>query len=248
MTDIKKLLSDSAVSADDAAQRLAGPALEALQNDQGYEDKLNNLWLDVFTAAEQTPHGEQGKLVETLQAIKNMPQANETGKKIVVWGEETQWNELPMFGGLAREQLDVAQEKSHDSYVNVNGFFARVTAAGVNDLSLFGLWAMRDALEDPAADKIAQQTSPMLLNASLVWMIYASGALAQASRNGKQFDGKIAKPGASLAEFKDEAGWRGFCNDRWKIWQDRLSDLNKAGISAHSKSLLTQALESAAKA
>ncbi|KAG4255781.1 hypothetical protein FPRO03_04729 [Fusarium proliferatum] len=240
MTDLTKLLSDSSVSAQQAAEKLASPCLEAITKNEDtakIEGEFDSLWSSVLSAAEQTPHDKQGKLVETLHAIKSIPQSAETAKKVVVWGEEKRWDELPMFGGKAREQLDIAQEKSDEAFVNINGFFARATAAGVDDLSLFAIWTLREALEDPAADKISE-TSTKLLKASSVWFIYAADALAKASKDGKQFDGKVAKPGASLAEFKDEAGWRGFNNDRWKVWLDRLSTLKEADVPEDTKSLV----------
>ncbi|KAJ4154439.1 hypothetical protein NW765_015197 [Fusarium oxysporum] len=249
MTDLTKLLSDSAVSAQQAAEKLVGPCLEAIKKNEDaskIEGEFDGLWSSVLSAAEQTPHDKQGKLVETLHAIKSIPQSAETAKKVVVWGEEKRWDELPMFGGKAREQLDIAQEKSDEAFVNINGFFARATAAGVDDLSLFAIWTLREAPEDPAADKISE-TSPKLLKASSVWFIYAADALAKASKDGKQFDGKVAKPGASLTEFKDEAGWRGFNNDRWKVWQDRFSTLKEADIPQDSKSLVSRASDSLTK-
>ncbi|KAF5722363.1 hypothetical protein FMUND_2875 [Fusarium mundagurra] len=247
MTDLTKLLSDSSVSAQQAAEKLASPCLEAIKKNEDtakIEGEFDGLWSSVLSAAEQTPHDKQGKLVETLHAIKSIPQSAETAKKVVVWGEEKRWDELPMFGGKAREQLDI--EKSDEAFVNINGFFARATAAGVDDLSLFAIWTLREALEDPAADKISA-TPPKLLKASSVWFIYATEALAKASKDGKQFDGKIAKPGTSLTEFKDEAGWRGFNNDRWKVWLDRFSTLKAVDLPQDSKSLVNQALDSLTK-
>ncbi|KAF5591167.1 heterokaryon incompatibility protein het-E-1 [Fusarium subglutinans] len=240
MTDLIKLLSDSSVSAQQAAEKLASPCLEAIKKNEDaakIEGQFDSLWSSVLSAAEQTPHDKQGKLVETLHAIKSLRPSAETAKKVVVWGEEKRWDELPMFGGKAREQLDIAKEKSDEAFVNITGFFARATAAGVDDLSLFAIWTLREALEDPAADKISE-ASPKLLKSSSVWFIYAADALAKASKDGKQFDGKVAKPGASLAEFKDEAGWRGFNSDRWKVWLDRFSTLKEADLPHDSKSLV----------
>lgn len=136
------------------------------------------------------------------------------------------------------------QQKSDEACLNVNAFFARVTAAGIYDLTLYAIWVLRQALEDPVADEIAQKTSPMLLKASSVWFIYASSLLAEATKEGKQFDGKMAKPGASL---KDEAEWRGFCEDRWKTWQERMQSLKSANVPADAKALIDQALEMVAK-
>ncbi|KAF4493314.1 Vegetative incompatibility HET-E-1 [Fusarium agapanthi] len=240
MTDLTKLLSDSSVSAQQAAEKLASPCLEAIKKNADaakIEGEFDSLWSSVLSAAEQTPHDKQGKLVETLHAIKSIPPSADTAKKVVVWGEEKRWDDLPMFGGKAREQLDIAKEKSDEAFVNINGFFARATAAGVDDLSLFAIWTLREALEDPAADKISE-TSPKLLKASSVWFIYAADALAKGSKDGKQFDGKVAKPGASLSELKDEAGWRGFNNDRWNVWLDRLSTLKEANVPEDTKCLI----------
>ncbi|KAF5667288.1 hypothetical protein FHETE_5991 [Fusarium heterosporum] len=244
---IKNLLSDNSVSADEAAHKIAGPCIEAINKDEDaskIEDQLQALWSAVLTAAEQTPHDQQDKLVEIVRSIKTLPGATDKAKKITVWDEEVSWDKLPLFGAAAREQLDTAQEKSDDACVNINSFFARLTAAGVNDLSLFAIWVLRGTLEDPSADQIAQEASPRLLKATSTWFIYASGALKKASSEGKQFDGKIAKPGASLAEHKDENGWRGFCNDRWKIWQDRLSTLKSTDLPEDVKSLVARAVDS----
>jgi hypothetical protein len=115
MTDLTKLLSDSAVSAQQAAEKLAGPCLEAIKKNEDaskIEGEFDGLWSSVLSAAEQTPHDKQGKLVETLHAIKSIPQSAETAKKVVVWGEEKRWDELPMFGGKAREQLDIGKLRS----------------------------------------------------------------------------------------------------------------------------------------
>ncbi|KAF4944023.1 hypothetical protein FSARC_14788 [Fusarium sarcochroum] len=245
--NIKSLLGDNAVSANEAAQKLASRCIDAVEKNDNtkIEDELDGLWSNILAAAEQTPHDKQDKLVDILHAIKHLSQP--AGKKLEIWGQEQRWDELPTFGAKAREQLDSAQEKSGEPFVNINGFFARVTAAGVNDLSLFAIWVLREALEDPSEDKIAQQTSSDLLKAASVWFKYAAKDLAKASKETKQFDGKIAKPGASLSALKDEPGWRGFCEDRWKIWQTRLTSLKNADVQADAKSLVLQALDNIEK-
>jgi len=51
----------------------------------------------------------------------------------------------------------------------------------------------------------------------------------------------MAKPGASL---KDDAEWRGFCEDRWKIWRQRLSSLKDVDLPSNTKQLIGKALDS----
>ncbi|KAF5025483.1 hypothetical protein F66182_2388 [Fusarium sp. NRRL 66182] len=262
--NVQALLGDNAISSQQAAQRLATPCRDAFEKDgdlSKLEQELDGLWSAILTAAEQTPHDRQDKLVDIMRAIKHMAQPVNETKKLVIWDQEQRWEQLPMFGAKAREQLDIgkarnllgygncrvltpeqAQERSDQAFVNINGFFARITAADVADLSLFAIWIIREALEDPTEEEIARKTPPKLLKAAAVWLIYAGDALAEASKAAKQFDGKIAKPGASLSTFKDEAGWRGFCEDRWKVWQSRLKSIEEPQVSSEVRSLVDKAL------
>lgn len=119
--NIKKLLADDSVSLQDAAQRIAASCISAIEkneDDSKIEDELDALWSGILTAAEQTPHDRQDKLVQIVQAIKELSPASEKAKKISVWGEEKRWDELPMFGGKAREQLDIGMYRPSTLYIN----------------------------------------------------------------------------------------------------------------------------------
>lgn len=115
---LKDLLSDDSVSAEQAAQIVAHDCIEAIDKNEDateIENKLNDLWSEVLTAAEQTPHDQQDKLVEVVQSIKNLPEAIEKAKKLTVWDDAKSWDELPMFGPKAREQLDIGMLNTLDS-------------------------------------------------------------------------------------------------------------------------------------
>ena len=104
------LLGDKAVSAQEAAQKLTDPSRTAFVKDgdlSRFEEGLNALWYNILSAAEKTPHDQQDKLVDVMRAIKGMPEPVHEGKKIEIWGQETRWDELPMFGALTRERLDI---------------------------------------------------------------------------------------------------------------------------------------------
>ncbi|KAH6961990.1 hypothetical protein BKA56DRAFT_636981 [Ilyonectria sp. MPI-CAGE-AT-0026] len=244
------LAADGAIPVEETAQKLAAPARSAFEEDGDLakvEDELATLWSAVLTAAEQTPHQQQDRLVQVVHAIKEMPQPVHESKKLEIWGEEKHWNQLPLFGANARERLDTAREKSPAAFVNLNAFFARTTAADVDDFSLFAVWIFREALEDPEKDEISKVTSPELLESVSVWLLYAAEPLAKMSREQKQFDGKMAKPGNSLAMFNDSPGWKGLCQERWKTWLDRLASLNETKITAETQTLISQALGNASK-
>ncbi|KAK7706452.1 hypothetical protein SLS57_009688 [Botryosphaeria dothidea] len=248
--DITAAFVADAISVQEAAQKLAAPARDAYEKDGDLgkvEHELEGLWSAVINAAEQTPHDKQDKLVDIVRAIKDLPQPKHEGKRLEIWGEEQRWEQLPLFGGKAREALDISQGKSDDGFVNANAFFARVTAGGISDLSLYAIWILREALEDPEDEDIAKTTSPALLQAASVWLVYAAPKLSKLSKEAKQFDGKMAKPGSSLSIFKDAPGWRGFCEDRWDTWIERLTPLKEAEVATEAKSLISQALDQASK-
>ncbi|KAK7429802.1 hypothetical protein QQZ08_003647 [Neonectria magnoliae] len=243
-------VAHDAISVQEAAQKLAAPARDAFEKDgdlDKVEQELNRLWSAVLDAAEQTSHDQQAKLVDIVRAIQQMPQPVHAGKKFEIWDQEQRWDLLPLFGAQARERLDTAQEKPGDALVNVHAFFARLTAAGINDLSLFAIWAFREALEDPEKDQVAKTTSAELLQSVSVWLIYAAEALSKKSKDAKQFDGKMAKPGRSLSAFKDAPGWMGFCQERWETWIQRLTPLKEAEVATEAKSLISQAVDNACK-
>lgn len=106
------LLGDETVSAQDAAQKLADPSRTAFVQDGDltrFEEELNALWSNILSAAEKTPHDQQDKLVDVMGAIKGMPEPVHGGKKIEIGGQETRWDQLPMFGALTRERLDIGK-------------------------------------------------------------------------------------------------------------------------------------------
>lgn len=252
--DITAAFVADAISVQEAAEKLAGPARQAFEKDGDLgkvEHELEGLWTAVTTAAEQTPHDQQGKLVDIVRAIKEMPQPIHEGKKFEVWGEELRWEQLPLFGAKTREGLDLARDsksgKPDDAFVNFNAFCARITAANVSDLSLYAIWILREALENPEDSDIVKETSSGLLKAASIWLIYASETLSKLSQEKKQFDGKMAKPGSSLSIFKDAPGWRGFNEDRWETWVERLTIVKDAVVAEDTKSLVSQALGEASK-
>lgn len=97
-----------------------------------------------------------------------------------------------------------------------NIFVARLTQSGVADFSLYGLWALREALEgdipwSPASPP--EYTIPI----AHAWIAYAGDTLI------KLVDDRVAAgKGGSLWQ-----GQSGFCMDRWQFWKKRLDQLSK---------------------
>lgn len=113
--NVRGLLADDSASAQDAASKIASPCINAIEKGEDpskIEHELNTMWSAILTAAEQTPHDRQDKLVQIMHAIKALSPSGEKSKKFVVWDNETSWDELPLFGAAARERLDVGMFRS----------------------------------------------------------------------------------------------------------------------------------------
>ncbi|KAK7524953.1 uncharacterized protein IWZ02DRAFT_375007 [Phyllosticta citriasiana] len=216
------------------ATALALPVqIAASQDDtEAVEAALHKLWKLVLDAAEQTAPDQQAYL---LDVIKNLKNTKDDGKCCTVWGQQQSWTDLPLFGPAMREKWN-RSTKTEASWVNINAFAARLTAANVCDFSLYAIWTLREALEDPETSKIAVETDPTALHAAAVWLEYAAESIRSLSREEKAFDGKMAKPGQSL---KDKE-WRGFCQERWQEWARRLSKV--AGEKPDLAPVLTKAV------
>ena len=114
---------------------------------------------------------------------------------------------------------------AQQAWLNLNAFTATLLQFGhdipvFQELSLFGLWTIRTALEEQ------EQTDRVALDAAALWFVHASPALRDLCQQGKTFDGKVAKPGFV---FKDES-WRGFSMDRWQAWEKRLREVSDGAL------------------
>lgn len=85
-------------------------------------------------------------------------------------------------------------------WVNINAWTATLVASlhakarDKPDLSLFGIWSVRSALEE-------QEKPPnVAVNAAAVWFEYAAGAIRDFCQKDKSFDSKVAAPGSLFKE------------------------------------------------
>lgn len=73
-----------------------------VSSDAKREDLIYDLWSQLIVVAGKTPLGEQGRLVEFLDALRRSPIQNAAGENITVGGG-TLWTRLPTFGWVVRD-------------------------------------------------------------------------------------------------------------------------------------------------
>lgn len=88
---------------------------------------------------------------------------------------------------------------------------------------------MRTALEEE------EKPTEGAIAAAAVWFKYASPVIFKFCKVSKEFEGKLAAPGS---RFKEKE-WKGFSEDRWNTWKQRLTDL-WGSILRGDKAMLAQ--------
>jgi len=220
---LKKAVADATPSTTDfssAARAFTEPTKQTFLEGKAVESQLSVAWDAFIAVVADTVAESQDPLVEILRTVQKENLSAE--RKCEIWGQEVKlWEDLPLFGVQWREVWNKApgsgskNDFSSEQWKNLNAFLARITAISASnpalDFSLYAIWTIRSAVEegDIEQDKIA---------AAEVWFVYAGERLENLSKENKVFDGKIAKPGSKYQEKE----WKGFSEERYKIWKDAL--------------------------
>ncbi|KAI5236193.1 hypothetical protein E4T42_09529 [Aureobasidium subglaciale] len=236
-----KILSSHLASPDktaDTLDKFTAQAESSLSDDK-LETNLRASWNSILHLASQQSYSseKQDSLVKLLQALITQAPApkDSNGKEVEVDGTKV-WQGLPLFGQQVRECWNFPDDKevdtqTRDTWINVNAFVARLTAAAVNehggerpgynalDFSLYGIWSLRSAFEEELSNLPGKTTVDASLGAAAVWILYAGPTLKGLSDSEKSFSGKVAKPGFNC---KDKE-WRGFAKERWQLWAKELA-------------------------
>ncbi|EPE33956.1 hypothetical protein GLAREA_06969 [Glarea lozoyensis ATCC 20868] len=185
------------------------------------EEHFSRSWKSVIEIAIDTPHEKQEPLVDILRAIQQQNVADsEEASEIEIWGDKVKvWKDMPLFGAQAREIWNRApgtnsnNDLSASQWQNINAFLARLTALSSSipafDFSLYAIWTLRSAFENEESKEVDRRAGEM-------WFLYAGEVIERLSREGKVFDGKIAREGG---EFEGK-GWRGFNRERLEVWKE----------------------------
>jgi hypothetical protein len=75
--------------------------------------------------------------------------------------------------------------------------------------------------------------------AAATWFVYAAPTIKKFCRDGKSFEGKVARGGW---DFKEQ-GWTGFSEERWKVWEERLKQAEGKAKDDATRELVEQAIK-----
>lgn len=201
--------------------------ISSCQNGESAEGKLWTLYYSILHTSRMIPWDDapqQEKLLSVLTEIKRRPDppapSNITPalRKDWVWSSEGLWGNLFMLGPCAREMWN--QDPEGDgielrAVLNICGFLARVTAAGLSDFCNYAVWAIRDSLE-------RDTTSFKDLAQSRVWLHLAGEKLCDSVVN------PLEKARGSEVDLKargKQLPWRTEVSGvRWSWWLERFRE------------------------
>ncbi|CAK4030267.1 Hypothetical predicted protein [Lecanosticta acicola] len=211
------------------------------------EEELNMSWRGLLSQAMNTSFKDPArqKLVDFVHSLRKRPNLAKDGQVCEVQGM-TVWRDLPTFGYKVRDAWNTpagqnSDQHSKDHWINLNAFTAALLASDPNDsldLSLFGLWSTRMALEE------SHKAPDAVVAAAAAWFAFAGPSIWKFSQQGKSFDGKVAKPGSAFSERE----WRGFSQERWIAWQDKFGAVEGQLSEASAKELVAEARKAMAEA
>lgn len=113
------------------------------------------------------------------------------------------------------------------TWVNWTAFLAQLTGKGTCDYSLYALWSLRTAFEETHPDGA---NTALAVKLAAVWMLHAGEKLWEMSSKGIVLDARL---GVSTDKYADR-GWRGFNEDRWKVWRDGFKAAVKSTVVTDS--------------
>ncbi len=142
-----------------------------------------------------------------------------------------------------------ASEVEADAWANVNFFFASITEKEIQDLSLFAIWSMRDALENEQEDDFegtAAQKYNVYVPAATSWIFGMGRALYAKEKDLTPTDQSQGNPAKGGFLWKGRAE---FSKERWAFWKERLAFVSKLeDVSEKTKNIARDAIEAMERA
>lgn len=247
---IQDYLSEKA-TIEEAAKRICKPIEEKIDAQRLDDVNFMDLWYSFIHSARRIHYRDASKrdaLVDLFVAFKEHSIPNNEKYNYL-------FRALSDFSMACREAYNdaptpgTAYALECTSWANMNYFYALLTGKEIVNNSLFGLWAMRQALEDPHADdpqSSAVQKYDTYVPAAAVWAFGAYKVLFNKEEDLTPKDKKHGNPAKGGELWKGKAE---FSRERWHFWQERFAEIGKMNeISESTRELARDAVESMERA
>ncbi|KAL9048940.1 MAG: hypothetical protein Q9162_007469 [Coniocarpon cinnabarinum] len=251
--NINKFLRHSHANVIEHAKLMTASITQNLEQKSGGSDTDFGLLWNAFiyvTKNHLSPQDESklDRLAALVRAIKDLGPLTVNGEPVKT-KSGTPWTDLPRIGLAMREEWNSSPPRcSPTQWASLNGFAARLTALDAADFSLYGIWALRDALETPRllterqsgegdsqAKKDEEVSVDELLPAVLQWLQACGDKMVALTIQSHVY----TQPGQSndpafLGKLASDAGIAkgGYSVRRWGFWKKRLHEISEAHDNA----------------
>ncbi|KAG9185491.1 hypothetical protein G6011_08035 [Alternaria panax] len=237
------------VDVKESSSRILGPIDEKIKDAKLDDVDFMDLWKSIIHSAKRSTFRdgattEHKTLVDLLVAFKehSIP---DNGQYNYLYQEMTD------FGMACREALNdspVAYDgyiaREIEAWANMNFFFALVAAKHIQDLSMYALFALREALETPAIDdpmSTAAQKYDANVPAAAAWILGYGHDLFRMEKDLTPSDRKQGNPGRGGELWKGKAE---FSKERWAFWKERFAAIaDMEGVAEQTKLDARDAME-----
>jgi hypothetical protein len=220
-----------AIDLQETLHKITAPLDKARQRDKMY-DAWGDLWYSIIHSARRIPCSDEnafGKMISLMKALSAEPG----------------YEQFPQLGMYSREACNdcpgaaagwTAPESS--AWASYNCLLARLDQEGLfQSSSSFGLWALRDALEQNWKDSSEDEPNPgsriqkyeATVPAAAAWVMYAGKNLWEQKEG---VDPKLKKKEVKLEDLANlqdgEKLWPGatqFSKERWAFWKARFGEI-----------------------
>lgn len=224
-------LVNGRMSTDEASTRIFGQIDEKIAASKVDDVNYLDLWYSIIHSARRIDYRDMKQrdqvadLVDLIEKFKSHSIPDNAKYNHL-------YESLTDFSTASREAYNdtpVAQDGFIDiecaAWANMNYFFARITDKGLQDLSIYAIWALRDALETDHQDDreaTAAQKYDAHVPAASAWITGAGRTLFTKKVDLTPTDPKQGNPakGGELWKGKPE-----FSQQRWLFWKERFASI-----------------------
>ncbi|KAA8647173.1 hypothetical protein EYZ11_003851 [Aspergillus tanneri] len=192
--------------------------------DNDLEEFLWQTWDAFISVARQVPHDHpfQDRMVDLVEALTLLPPLN-----VEIWQTNTRlWTDLPLLGPSMREAwISPEPTEGHPTnqmaqeWINLNAFAARLLKVDAVSWTVFGIWELREALEEPSEISRLECNVP----AAAEWIRLSGELLYRQAIHGTE--GKEEIPSVATGSLYN--GKNTMCLERWKFWKCRFGDIGE---------------------
>lgn len=229
------------------------------------ESELWGLYFSIIHASRKMTWGGDGtqmrRLVELVNALKNRPDPPQPDdmtpalRNDWIWKSGKLWSNLVMLGPSARESwndhpggtMGFTLPEIH-AWENENAFVAHLTAEGIADFMIYGIWTMRDALEGGIerdqqmrnTDEMKAKRIEVTLGVIVAWLHIAGEAMYSRTALNEPANESMTPLTSDVDTSWHRSTELSF--RRWGFWKTRLQTIANASIDGMSSSHAALAL------